>query len=135
LCTTWWVERLSCLKTVGELYGHVATHLDAIVNPRVYLEVNESRWNSDSDTMTTVYGLKSSLQGFGVIVDFTVSKNSLDYLKGLSAKLHRRDIDVFEAYTMTNNINSEIQCLRDDIGVEFQRWYDEAKQLASYIVT
>jgi len=25
--------------------------------------------------------------------------------------------------------------LRDNIGVEFQRWYDEAKQLASYIGT
>ena len=25
--------------------------------------------------------------------------------------------------------------MRDDIGVEFQRWYDEAKQLASYIGT
>jgi len=61
--------------------------------------------------------------------------NSLDYLKGLSAKLQRRDIDVFEAYTMIDNIKSEIQCLRDDIAVEFQRWYDEAKQLASYIGT
>ena len=36
---------------------------------------------------------------------------------------------------MIDNIKSEIQFLRDDIGVEFQRWYDEAKQLASYICT
>jgi len=36
---------------------------------------------------------------------------------------------------MTDNIKSEIQCLRADIGVEFQRWYDKAKQLASYIGT
>jgi len=26
-----------------------------------------------------------------------------------------------------------MKCLRDDTGVDFQRWYDEAKQLASYI--
>ena len=66
------------------------------------------------------HGLKSSLQSFGVIVGFTVLKNSLDYLKGLSAKLlQRRDIDVFQAYTIIDNIISEIQCLRDDIGVEF----------------
>jgi len=76
--------------------------------------------------------MKSSLQSFGVIVGFTVLKNSLDYL---SAKLQRRDIYIFEAYTMIDNIKSEIQCLRDDINVEFQRWYDEAKQLASYIDT
>jgi len=36
---------------------------------------------------------------------------------------------------MIDNIKSEIQCLSDDIGVEFQRWNDGAKQLASYIDT
>ena len=65
-----------------------------------------------------------------VIVGFTVLKNSLDYLKGL---LERRYIDIFGAYTMIDNIKSEIQCLRDDTGVEFQRWYDKSKQLVSYI--
>ena len=59
-------------------------------------------------------------------------KNSLDYLEGLSAKLQRTDVDVFGAYTMIYNIQ-EIQCLRDDIGLEFQKWYDEAKQPTSYI--
>ena len=64
-----------------------------------------------------------------VIIGFTVLKNSLDYLKGLSDKL-QRDIDVFEAYIMLGNIKSKIQSLRDGIGVELQRWYDEARQLA-----
>ena len=36
---------------------------------------------------------------------------------------------------MIYNIKSVIQCLRDDIGVKSQRWYDEVKQLASYIGT
>jgi len=54
---------------------------------------------------------KSSRQSFGVIVDFTVLKNSFDCLKGLSAKLQRRDIDVFDAYTMIDNIKSEFRCL------------------------
>ena len=76
--------------------------------------------------------MKFSLQSFGAIVAFTVLNNSLDYLKGLSVKQQRRDIDS-EAYTITDNIKSGIQCLSDDIGVEFQRWYDEAKQLAIYI--
>jgi len=73
----------------------------------------------------------------GVIVGFIVLKNIIEnnYLKGLSAKLQRRDIDVFDTYTMIGDIKSEIQCLRDDVGVEFQRWCDKAKQLASYIGT
>ena len=85
-----------------------------------------------SATKTTTHGMKSYLQSFGVIVGFTVLKNSLDYLKDLSAKLQRRYISVFEAFTMINNIKSENQCLMDDFGVEFQRWYDEEKQLVSY---
>jgi len=36
---------------------------------------------------------------------------------------------------MIDNIKSEIQGFRDDIGVELQRWYDVARQLASYIDT
>ena len=80
--------------------------------------------------------LKRSLQNFGVIVDFTVLGNSLEYLKWLSAKLQNKiDSDVFETYTMIDNIKWKIQWLRDNIGVKFQWWYDEAKQLASYIGT
>ena len=80
-------ERHSCLETIDELYEHDLTRIDAMVNPHVCPEVNEGRWNRDSDAKTTVKGLKSSLQSFGVTVGFTVLKNSLDYLKGLSAKL------------------------------------------------
>jgi len=92
------------LKTFGKLYEHVTICLDPMVNPQVCPEDNESRWNWDSDIKTTAYGLKSSLQSFGVIIGFTVLKNSLDYLKSLSAKLQRGDVDVFEAYTMIGNI-------------------------------
>ena len=109
----------------------MVTCLDAMVNSHVDLEVNKSRWNWENDTKTTAHGLKSSLQSFGVIVGFKL----LDYLKHLSAKLQRSDIDIFEAYIIIDNIKSEIQCLRDGIGVEFQKWYDDAKQLASYIGT
>jgi len=80
-------------------------------NPHVCSEVNESRSNWGSDIKTTALSLKGSLQSFGVIVSFTVLKNSLDYLKGLSPKPQRRDTNIFEAYTMIHNIKSEIQCL------------------------
>jgi len=70
-----------------------------------------------------------------VIVGFRVLNNRLDYLKGLSAKLQRRDIDVFETHTTIDNIKSEIHCLRGDIGVDFHRWYDEPMKLALYIGT
>jgi len=91
LCKTRWVERHSFLKTFGELYEHVVNCLNAVVNPRVSPEVNESRWNWDSDANTTAesWDEKSVPSFVGVIVGFTVLKNSLDYLKGLSTKLQR----------------------------------------------
>jgi len=103
------------LETYDELYEHVATCRDALVNSHFCPEVNESRWNCKRDTKTTAHGVESSLQSFGVVVGFTVLKNSLDYLKGLSAKLQRSDIDLFEPYTTIDNIKSDIQCLRKDI--------------------
>jgi len=75
--------------------------VDAMVNPHICPEVNERRWNWDSTTKTTTRGLKSS---FEVTVGFTVLKNSLDYLKGLSDKLQRRGIDVLEIYTIVGFI-------------------------------
>jgi len=48
-----------------------------MVNPHFYPEVNESRWNWDSDTKNTTHGLKGSVQSFGVIVGVTVLKFGL----------------------------------------------------------
>ena len=95
-------------ENFGKLYEHVLTCLDAMVNPHICPGVNESLWNRDSDTKTMAHRLKSSLRSFGVIVGFTVLKDSLYYLKGFSATLQRRYIDVFMAYTMIDNIKSEI---------------------------
>ena len=71
---TRWVEGHSRLETFGELYKHVVTSFDVMDNPHVCLEVNESRWNCDSDTTTIDHSMKSSLQSFGVIVSFTALK-------------------------------------------------------------
>ena len=91
-CKTRWVEIHSCFKTFGELYEHVVTYFNAMVNPYVCTEINERCWNWDSETKTTSIGMKNSLRSFGVIVGFTILKNSLDYFKGLSAKLQSGDI-------------------------------------------
>ena len=77
------------MRVFDELYEHVVNCLDVKVNLHACPEVNEGRWNWDSDTKTTAHGIKRSLQSFVVIVGVTVLKNSLDYLKGLSAKLRR----------------------------------------------
>ena len=46
----------SCLKIFGGLYQYMVTCLDAMGNPHLCPEVNESRWDWDSDTKTTAHG-------------------------------------------------------------------------------
>jgi len=58
------------LETFGERYEHEVTCFDAMVNPYLCPEVNESRWNWESDTKTIAHGMKSSLQSFEVTVGF-----------------------------------------------------------------
>ena len=111
-CKTRWVERHSCLETFGELYERVVTCLDAKVKPHVCPEVTESCWNSDNDTKTMAHGLKSTSQSFGVVVDFTVLKNILDYLKRLSAKLQRRDIGVLKHTVIAMRYNRRRDTIR-----------------------
>jgi len=48
------------LKTFGKHYEYVAICLDAMANPHVCLDVNEIRWNWDSDINATAQGLKSN---------------------------------------------------------------------------
>jgi len=60
-CKTIWVEKVFSLETFGELCEYVVTCFNVLVNPHVYPEVNQSRWNCDSDTKTIAQGLKSSL--------------------------------------------------------------------------
>ena len=64
LCKIRWAERHSCLETFAELYEHVITCLDAMVNPHVYPEVHGNSWNWDSDSKTTAHGLKTSQKLF-----------------------------------------------------------------------
>ena len=120
LCTKYLnvCERHTALKDLL-VWKHLVKFMNimsfALVNPHLYSEVNGSSWNCDSDTKTTAHDLKRSMHSFGVIVGLTILKNSLDYLKVLSAKLQRRDIYVFDAYRMIDNMKSEIQCLKDNL--------------------
>ena len=57
----------------------------------------------------------TSLEQFHNIVAFITLKNALDiinpldYIKSLASKLQRRDMEVYEAYKMADDVVSEVE--------------------------
>ena len=53
----------------------------------------------------------------------------MDYVKGLASKLQKSDMDIYQAYSMIDDVIENVQNLRDNIDTELQHWYDDVKLL------
>lgn len=135
LCKTRWVERHTCFEVFLELYEPLITFLDAIISPKEYpqLETSDGSWNWDKETRIRAQGLKASLSSFQMMLVFLITKNVLDEAKSLSAKLQKRDQDVYEALRMVNSVIENISKIRSNIDAIFPSWYDEVLKLADTI--
>ena len=60
-------------------------------------ESEQWNWQRDRDTVTQAQGLLANLQKAEFIMAFTVVKNCLHLVKGMTVKLQKRDIDVVSA--------------------------------------
>ena len=60
-------------------------------------------------------------------------KNALYPLKGISAKLQKRELDIYDAYMRIDDTISLLQAFRGDVDTFHERVYEEAKQLAELI--
>ena len=54
-------------------------------------------------------------------------------LKPLSVKLQKRDLDVYEAYTNSNNVTDDLQDIRDNIEDIWTEWFDVAVTTAANV--
>ena len=79
-------------------------------------------WNWDNDAITKAQGLKASLLSFQTVVVFITTKNILDEVKALASKLQKQDQDIFEAYTMVEEVIGNIKSARKNIDIDFQVW-------------
>lgn len=59
---------------------------------------------------------------FQTVVVFITTKNILDELKALASKLQKQDQDIFEAYTMVDEVIGNIKSARKNIDIDFQVW-------------
>ena len=134
LCKTRWVERHTCLETFFELYEIVVYCLDAIVNIAEYPELAQTvEWNWDAETTTKANGMFTLLQSFKTVVTFVILKNTLDYVKSLASKLQQRDMDIYFALKMIDEVISNILALRSNIDETFEVWYKQVQTLADAI--
>ena len=71
------------------------------------------------------------IKRFENFVAFIVMKNALYPLKGISAKLQKRELDIYDAYMRIDYTISLLQAFREDVDTFHERV--EAKQLAELI--
>ena len=116
-----------------ELIPAVVMTTDVIVHPHIYEFQSIDDWSWDKDTREKANGLVSSIRRFENIVSFVVQKNSLHPLKGIAAKLQKRDLDIFDAF---QKIEETIACLRGyrtNVEEFHSRCYVESKLVAEEI--
>ena len=74
--------------------------------------------------------MMAALTTFQNIAVFIITKNTLDIVKVLSAKLQGRDQDVLEACAMIDDV---MESLRTTIDTVSKLWYDEVLKWANKV--
>ena len=133
LCRTRWVERHEAYENFMALIPAAVMTADVIVHPHLYETLSFENWSWDKDTKEKANGLASSARRFENIVSFVVQKNSLHPLKGIAAKLQKRDLDIYEAYQRVDETISCLQSYRTNVDEFHSRCYAEVKQVAEEI--
>ena len=133
LCRTLWVERHEAYENFKELFPAVIMTMDMICHPHMYNNPSLNDWAWDREAKDKANGIASYLKRFENIVSFIVQKNALYPLKGIDAKLQRRELDVYEAYQRIDDTIALIQQYRSEIEVFHDKVYNEAQELVEDI--
>ncbi len=107
--------------------------LDAIELPSHHSKLSDKNWNWDGETRVKAQGLKASLSSFQTLAVFSITKNVLDEVRLLAARLQKRDQNIYSAYTMVHEVIENLERLRTTMDTNFNFWYDETLALAARI--
>ena len=86
LCKTRWVARIDALEVFFELYPAVVKTLEAIS------EGGSAGWNAES--CRSAESLMICITKFQFLMAYTVTKQCLQYIKGLTISLQKRAKDI-----------------------------------------
>ena len=81
---------------------------------------------TENFTKNKASGLANAISSFSFIITLLTAMKCLSILKPLSVKLQKRDLDVYEAYTISNNVTDDLQNIRDNIEDIWTEWFDLA---------
>ena len=102
--------------------------------PHVYSSLSFS-W--DRETKTKAQGLLANLKTLGLMFTFFITKNSLETLKPIEAKLQKRDQDVCQVYSLIDDTIKAVSKLPrwGQTEEECHEWFKDASRLADKIGT
>ena len=92
-------------------------------------EKYNENWTWDEETKIKAQGLFAATKSFEHILAFSLVFNGLEPLKPLVMKLQKRNLDIYKAYQMTDNVIFELKGFRDNVDIEFKNWFNFAVKL------
>ena len=97
------MEHHACYDTFYDMYKFVCECLEAVLNPSGYHDIYEEvaltgSW--DQETRTKAQGLLTSLTSSHAIIAFITIKNVLENVRPLASKLQKRNLDIYQVYSM-----------------------------------
>ena len=109
--------------------------MDAVLHFDGYTQLQSAgseNWDWDANTRTKAQGFLHYLTYGRTIIALVILilNHDLDIVKGLSAKLQKRDADIVMAYKYIDLVMSEVHDLRTNTDTSWKDWYREAEDLA-----
>ena len=98
-----------------DLLETIATTCDADHN-----ELAQESWDWDADTKTRTQGILASVRNFEFAVSLVTLKNVLEPLRGITAKLQKRDLDIYEAFCNIDSAIDDVTSNRLNIDTDTQ---------------
>ena len=110
-----------------EIYDDFYKHLEEKYN---------ENWTCDAETKIKAQGLFAATKSFEHILAFSLVFNGLEEpLKPLVKKLQKRNLVIYKAYQMTDNVISELKGFSDNLDIEFKNWFNFAVKLGEEVNT
>ena len=88
----------------------------------------------DQETRTKAQGLLTILTSSRAIIAF-ITKNVLENVRPMVSKLQKRDLDIYQAYSMIDQTREQMITTRQGIEEEYSVWYKYATRLATFLGT
>ena len=122
------------LRGFFALFSCIMQALEVMVNERLFAgQYGDAAWSWDTDTKNKASGLANAISSFSSIITLLTAMKCLSILKPLSVKLQKRYLDVYEAYTNSNNVTDDLQDIRDNIEDIWTEWFDLAVTTAANV--